>query len=61
MLAEFAIKAVKNPEPVNVATKRFTSAHVPAAEDQTTLVVAGAVGLVGAAAAGGGVMGGVWK
>uniref|UniRef100_A0A3Q4GEM4 AIG1-type G domain-containing protein n=1 Tax=Neolamprologus brichardi TaxID=32507 RepID=A0A3Q4GEM4_NEOBR len=55
-LAEFAIKAVTNPQLVNVATK--LSRFVPAAQQQNALVAAGAVGLVGAATAGG-IMGGV--
>ncbi|XP_076737783.1 uncharacterized protein LOC143416461 [Maylandia zebra] len=55
-LAEFAIKAVKNPQLMNVTTK--LSRFVPAAQQQNALVAAGAVGLVGAATAGG-IMGGV--
>uniref|UniRef100_A0A668T327 AIG1-type G domain-containing protein n=1 Tax=Oreochromis aureus TaxID=47969 RepID=A0A668T327_OREAU len=55
-LAEFAIKAVKNPQLMNVTTN--FSRFVPAAQQQNALVAAGAVGLVGAAT-GGGIMGGV--
>uniref|UniRef100_A0A669BRR2 AIG1-type G domain-containing protein n=1 Tax=Oreochromis niloticus TaxID=8128 RepID=A0A669BRR2_ORENI len=55
-LAEFAIKATKNPQLMNVATKLIR--FVPAAQQQNALVAAAAVGLVGAAT-GGGIMGGV--
>uniref|UniRef100_A0A668T0Z9 AIG1-type G domain-containing protein n=1 Tax=Oreochromis aureus TaxID=47969 RepID=A0A668T0Z9_OREAU len=57
-LAEFAIKAVKNPQLMNVTKKLSTLARVPAAQEPKALVVAGAVGVTAAGAVGG-VMGGV--
>ncbi|XP_014266151.3 uncharacterized protein LOC106675642 [Maylandia zebra] len=57
-LAEFAIKAVKNPQLMNVTKKLSTLARVPAAHEPKALVVAGAVGLTAAVGVGG-VMGGV--